>query len=117
ATSPLKPVPFWRSIPLAGVGALVLLFTGLFIGSVSGHHLRAGVYLEFIAGFCLLLMAALEVRGQGLHYLREQRIRATEPPRRALGQRATPPPGPGAPGGNPRSGAAAEWICRPCHFR
>ena len=76
ATSPLKPVPLWRTFPLVAGGALVLLFTGLCIGRFSPAPLDAGVYLEFVSGVALLFVAALEVRGQLIRWQAERLVPA-----------------------------------------
>lgn len=77
ATSPLRPVPLWRTFPLIGVAFLVLLFTGLFIAEYGRFmNVEAGVYLEFISGFLLLFLGALEIRG---HLLRWQQDRGAMP--------------------------------------
>ncbi len=78
ATSPLKPVPLWRSMGLVAVAFFVLLFTGLFIGAFSPIPLEAGVYLEFAAGFLLLFVGALEIRGQLIRW-QEDRAIALQP--------------------------------------
>jgi len=77
ATSPLKPVPLWRTFPLVAGGALVLLFTGLFIGHFNPAPLDAGVYLEFGSGVALLFVAALEIRGQLIRWQAERLVRVT----------------------------------------
>jgi hypothetical protein len=77
ATSPLKPVPLWRTIPLSAAGCLVLLFTGLFIGNFGTALLEAGVYLEFAAGVALLFVAALEIRGQLIRWQQERLVQVT----------------------------------------
>jgi hypothetical protein len=81
ATSPLKPVPLWRSIALIGVAFLVLLFAGLFMADYGGRlRLEAGVYLQFVAGFGLLLIGALEIRGHLIRWQQEQHSPRVELP-------------------------------------
>jgi hypothetical protein len=73
ATSPLKPVPLWRTFPLIGVAFLVTLFAGLFIVNWRVMtRLEAGVYLQLAGGFLLLLIGALEIRGHVIAWLRNQ---------------------------------------------
>jgi hypothetical protein len=66
ATSPLDPVPLWRTIVLLVGGLLVVLFPSLFIERFVNHPLisvGAGAYFALILGFGLLFLGALEIRG------------------------------------------------------
>jgi hypothetical protein len=66
ATSPLNPVPFWRTLVLLVGGFLVVLFTSMFVGRFVGMEFVAvagGAYLALGLGFGLLFLGALEIRG------------------------------------------------------
>jgi hypothetical protein len=66
ATSPLDPVPLWRTILLLVGGFLVVLLPSLFIERFANHPVIAvgpGAYMALILGFGLLFLGALEIRG------------------------------------------------------
>jgi hypothetical protein len=82
ATSPLEPVPLWRSITLGVAGALALLVTGLFIGRYAAPPLAvvlAGAYLALGLGFGLVFLAALEIRGMLVRVAMRRRVMAVIP--------------------------------------
>lgn len=84
ATSPLHPVPLWRSILLLVGGCLVVLFTGLFIQRWTGYALvevQGGAYCSLGLGIGLLFLGALEIRGLLLRrFQRQEGQRFAEPP-------------------------------------
>jgi hypothetical protein len=66
ATSPLNPVPLWRTILLLLGGFLVVLFTSMYVGHFAGFQVvrvGGGAYLALGLGFGLLFLGALEIRG------------------------------------------------------
>jgi hypothetical protein len=66
ATSPLMPVPLWRTILLLVGGFLLVLFPSLFVGRFAGHpavRVGWGAYFALVLGFGLLFLGALEIRG------------------------------------------------------
>src|SRR5262249_20783969 len=80
ATSPLNPVPMWRTVLLLVCGFLVVFFTSMYVGHLAGFQVvtvRGGAYLALGLGFGLLFLAALEIRG--MLSQRSERARAFVP--------------------------------------
>jgi hypothetical protein len=63
ATSPVYPVPLWRSIILSVLSTLIVIFSAVFVGDFSRTEIKPGAYVALALGFVLLFITALEFRG------------------------------------------------------
>jgi hypothetical protein len=79
ATSPLYPVPLWRSILLFVGGSFVLLIVILFFGRFGGPLFRfgEGSYITLGLAFMLLFLSALEIRALLIRWTRPREVKLT----------------------------------------